>query len=703
MAQSPKQRPSRTARAHNKAGKSKRRPGLVRRFVAWFITGVVRLTIAIAWRSIAIGAVALGTAVLYIAAILPPPEELLDGRARGSVTMLDRDNRIFAWRGEQFGQIVRPQAATPDLINAIIASEDRRFYRHWGISPRGIASAMRINMAEGRNPLSGHGGSTLTQQTAKLICLGVPFDPQIWKSEADYELDCRRTTLTRKIKEAAYALAMEIRYTKDEILTIYLNRAFLGAGARGFEAASQRYFGKSVDRLTTSEAAMLAGLLPAPSRYAPTNNLQRSQDRAATVLRLMAEQQYITAAERSAAMKSPATLTPASSQRTGGYFSDWIMSTGPEFFTRTTTEDVMISTTFDPRIQGAVEAGVEQVFSRQVRSDSKAETAVVVMDRSGAVRAMLGGRDMRVRGVFNRATQAHRQTGSVFKSFVYAAAMEQGMRPSDIVLDAPLCLDVPGSRSWCPRNYRDEYFGEVTLSEAFARSLNMPAVRVSQEVGLEGIREVASGFGLGEELAVGPALALGASEATLLDIVAAYGGLLDGGRQIEPYGLLDLRLRDEAEPLMGQTGGIGARIIHERSARALIAMMYQTVELGTGRRAKIAGWEIAGKSGTTQEARDAWFIGFTADHVIGVWMGYDDNTPLTGVTGGGLPADIWREIVQRMVADQVAQPLPMARSGMTPVGSFVLSTPQMSGQENTATLDHAIQGTIRNLLDGITR
>ena len=274
------------------------------------LRGTLRLILGFAWRIGLVAALILAAAVGWFAVQLPEPSALVDGRTRGSVTMLDRDGRTFAWRGDQFGGVVRAQDMAPVLPRAVIATEDKRFHRHPGIDPIGVASAIRINLSEGRGPLSGHGGSTITQQTAKLLCLGVPYDPETWASEAEYEADCRRTTMARKIREAVFALAMEVRYTKEEILTIYLNRAFLGAGARGVEAAAQRYFGKSARAVDASEAALIAGLLVAPSRYAPTNDLERSNARAATVIRLMEEQGYLSPAEADIARASPATLSP---------------------------------------------------------------------------------------------------------------------------------------------------------------------------------------------------------------------------------------------------------------------------------------------------------------------------------------------------------------------------------------------------------
>jgi 1A family penicillin-binding protein len=628
----------------------------------WILAPVrwlLRLLWGIGWRIGAIMAVILALAVGYVYLTLPNMTSLLDGRARGSVTLMDQTGAVFAWRGDQFGGVVTTDTVSPHLKNAIVATEDRRFYRHFGISPRGVASAVRINLREGRGPLSGHGGSTITQQTAKLLCLGVPYDPETGMSEADYEADCRRGTIQRKMYEAIFAMAMEVKYSKDEILTIYMNRAFLGAGARGFEAASQRYFGKSAAEVNPAEAAMLAGLLVAPSRYAPTNDLDRSQNRAATIVRLMAEEGYLTEAEAAYAQANPAELSEAAEARAGGYFADWVMSTGPEFFTRKTTEDVIIRTTLDQRIQKAAEAAMISVFENKVREGSKAQAAIVVMSADGAVRAMVGGRNTKVSGGFNRATQALRQTGSSFKPFVYATALELGYSPNDVVLDEPYCMNIPGSGQWCPENYTRKHYGTVTLTQALKDSLNVPAVKVSESVGRENVRKVAEDFGIKSDLALGPALALGASESTLLEMTGAYAGILNGGSAVKPYGLIELRLLGDREPLMGAGGGIGERVIQERAARSLTYMMEKVVSDGSGGRAAINGWQLAGKTGTTQGARDAWFIGFSADYVAGIWMGYDDNSPLTGVTGGGLPAEIWHEVMVRVLDGLPPRALPM--------------------------------------------
>jgi len=594
---------------------------------------------------------------------LPAAVDQVDGRTRGSVTMLDRDGQVFAWRGEQFGGLIDPETVSPYLRDAVVATEDKRFYRHFGISPRGIASAIRINLSEGRGALQGHGGSTITQQVSKILCLGSHYDPASGISERDFERDCRQSSIWRKLKEVPFSFAMELKYTKDEILMIYLNRAYLGAGAQGFEAASQRYFGKSANAVNPAESALLAGLLVAPSYYAPTRDLQRSQNRAGVIIGLMREQGYLTEVEATLAQENPARLSEAAEARAGGYFADWVMETGPSFLTKSTTEDVIVSTTFDPRIQTAAEDALKFVFEEKVKRGSVAQAGIVVMSADGAVRAMVGGRKLNVAGQFNRATQALRQTGSSFKPFVYAAALDLGFRFDSIVVDEPITLNIPGSGPWSPKNYAGKFMGEMTLTEAMAYSVNTVAVKVSEEIGRDSVRKVAQDFGITSELDIGPALALGTSESTLLEMTGAYAGILNGGTSVRPYGLIDLRLQGDTAPLMGQEGGLGERVISENAARQLVYMMHQVSEIGTAKRALIPGWQIAAKTGTTQGARDAWFIGFTADYVVGVWMGNDDNSKLTGVTGGGLPADIWRETMVRINDGLTPAPLPMIDPG----------------------------------------
>ena len=323
------------------------------------------------------------------------------------------------------------------------------------------------------------------------------------------------------------------------------------------------------------------------------------------------------------------------------------------------------------RIQSAVDSALTHVFDTKVRAGSGAQAAVVVMTRDGAVRALVGGRRVHAAGNFNRATQALRQTGSLFKPFVYAAALETGYSFDDRIIDEPVTYHVRGSGPWTPKNYKGEYLGEITLTDALAFSVNTVAVKLSEGIGRHRVAELARRVGIGEHLARGPAMALGASESTLLAMTSAYASILNGGRRVDPYGVVNMRLKGQKQSLMSRVDSVGERVFSEETARQLIYMMHRVVTDGTGMRAMVSGTEVAGKTGTTQEARDAWFIGFSADYITGVWMGYDDNTPLTGVTGSGLPADIWRETMLRIHEDTTARPLPMINPGLVPDGRQV--------------------------------
>lgn len=682
----PKKRASRKKAAPRKRG-----------LVGWILfpfTWALRLILRLTWKLGVVVALLIGAGVLYFASQMPPIEAIVDARTKGSVTLLDRDGAVFAWRGDQFGGMVTADSVSRYLHDAVVATEDKRFYGHFGISPRGIASAVRINLSEGRGPLSGNGGSTITQQVAKLLCLGVPYDAATWKTEAAYEDDCRRTTIWRKVKEAIYSMGMEVAYSKEDILTIYFNRAYLGAGSRGFEAAANRYFGKSSADVNPAESAMLAGLLKAPTSYAPTNNMQRAVDRANIVLGLMEDQGYITPEQAGDARARPAQLSQAAQARAGGYFADWVMEQGPDFFTRDTTEDVVIRTTLDQRIQTAAETALTSIFETKLKPSSKAQAAVIVMSADGAVRGMVGGRDVRASGVFNRATQARRQPGSAFKPFIYATALDLGFSPNDMIDDAPLTINVPGSGPWIPENYDRKFKGPITLTQALYESRNIPAILLSEEVGRDLVRTVAQKFGIESDLAAGPALALGVSESTLLEMSGAFAGILNGGSAVQPYGLIDLRLKGETEPLMDNIGtGLQERVIQQSAARELTYMMSQVVARGTGTRAQIPGWELAGKSGTTNSARDAWFIGFNADYVIGVWMGYDDNSPMTGVTGGGLPAEIWQATMSRVVTGETPKPLPMDIPGPSTTGGVL--------EDTGIVADGQIMDVLNNILGGL--
>ena len=670
-----------TAKASAKGKKrsaAKRRAGgkKTSRFHVWFrnarkwaymhirniVRACARIGWAISWRTGVAGLLVFSLAVFYFYSRLPEASELLDTRTKGTIALLDRQGEIFAWRGSQLSA-VSAKEVSPHLRNAIVAAEDDAFYRHSGISPRGIAGAVFINLKEGRGPLSGHGGSTITQQVSKLLCLGAEYDPNSGISKASFERDCRTSTIWRKIKELPFAVALELKYSKDEILSVYINRAYLGSGAIGFEAASHRFFGKSSRGLSVSEAAMLAGLLSAPSVYSPMRSIDRANQRANIVIERMRKEGYLTSAQATEARSDPAVLSRAAKNKAGGYFADWIMDSGPAYITRDAIEDFEIRTTYDRKIQSAVDEALTHVFDTKVRVGSRAQAAVVVMTPDGAVRAMVGGRKVDAAGLFNRAASARRQTGSLFKPIVYAAALESGLRHDDKIIDEPVTYQVRGSGAWTPKNYKDEYLGEITLTEALARSANSVAVKLSEGAGRDRVATLARKLGVGSKLASGPAIALGASESTLLAMTGAYAGILSGGYHVEPYGVAGMQLKGKTEPLMSRVSTGHQRVFSENTARQLIYMMRRVVTHGTGKRAFVDGLEVAGKTGTTQQARDAWFIGFSADYVTGVWMGYDDNTPLTGVTGSGLPAEIWREVMVRIHDGKAIRKLPTIDRG----------------------------------------
>ena len=613
--------------------------GPVERFLRAILGGFLRLVWWIGFRVALVLMVVVGATTFFAYVTLPEMEALLDGRERGSVTLLDRNDETFAWRCEQF-QVTRTETASPHLVNAVIATEDRRFFQHFGLDPIGIARALAANVSAGRVV---QGGSTITQQVAKLLFFS------------------NTRSLERHIKQVPIVLAMELKYTKNDILSIYLNRAYLGAGAQGFEAAAQRYFAKSARAVTPAEAAMLAGLLKAPSRFAPTRDIEVAQGRAGVIIDLMESQGHLTRIEAELARADPAALSPAAAARAGGAFADWVMSAGPAFLTGATTEDVVIETTFDPRLQRAAETALARVFAEKVSAGSAAQAAIVLLSPDGAVRAMVGGRQpgAAAAGQFNRATQALRQPGSAFKTLVYAAGLESGMVPTDTFYDAPITLEVQGSANWSPKNYDRKFRGEVTLTEAFKASINTVAVKVSERAGRARVRGLAEDFGITAPIAAGPALALGTSEMTLLELTGAYAGILNGGRRSAPYGMRSIRLKSDTSALMGSDRERPVRVMTETAAGHLVYMMREVVTAGTGRRALLPDRPAAGKTGTTQAARDAWFIGFTGDYVAGVWLGYDDNTPLKGTTGGGLPADIWRETMIRAHEGLPPRPLPL--------------------------------------------
>ena len=556
------------------------------------------------------GALAVAGVLAWYGADLPATDSL-DATALGPrVTILASDGaEIGGFGGLRAGEVALTELS-PALLQAVIATEDRRFRRHFGIDVIAILRATLANAFSGRIR---QGGSTITQQLAKNLFLS----PE--------------RTFKRKVKEALLAFSLERRFSKDEILGLYLNRVYLGAGAWGVEAAARTYFGKSARAVSLAEAAMLAGLLKAPSRYAPSANPEGARERAAVVLGDMVEAGFITAEAAAAAQRTPAgAVKSALGQRGSRYFADWIVNRLPGYLGGG-GGDLRVATTLDRRLQRAAESALGAALAE---APGGAQGALIAMSPDGAVRAMVGGRSY-AQGPFNRAVNATRQPGSAFKLFVYLAGLEAGLTPDDVIEDRP--VDVEG---WRPRNYSGAFVGAVSLREAFARSINTVAVRVSERAGRHAVIEVAARLGISGEIAPHPSIALGAAEVNLIELTAAYGALANGGNAILPYGVVEIRDGGDGLAYRRQGSGLG-RAIGGREVALMTEMLEAAIAEGTGRAAALDR-PAGGKTGTSQDFRDAWFIGFTADLVAGVWVGNDDSAPMPGVTGGTLPARIWR-------------------------------------------------------------
>ena len=551
--------------------------------------------------------------VAWCALDLPDISEMGGGDRAGSVSVFAADGTFTAAYGDVYGGYVTLDGISPVLVDAVIAIEDRRFFRHWGFDPLALARAARVNWRAGRVV---QGGSTITQQLAKLAFL------------------TPARTLERKVQEMLLAFWLELRFEKSEILASYLNRAYFGAGAYGIATAARRYFGTTPARLNLAQSAVLAGLLRAPSRLAPTRHPDRARARADVVLQAMVASGRIEAADAAAARERPARVTGGDGTAWGGrFFADWVVSqTGPA---RDRAEDVEIAATLVPSLQLAAERAVRAGLA----DHPGVEGALVAMGLDGAVLAMTGGRSY-ARSQFNRAAQAARQPGSAFKIFVYLAALEAGWRPEDRVRDAPVTVG-----NWSPRNYNDVYRGNITLREAFARSSNSVAVRLMQDVGRGRVIRIAERLGITAELADAPSLALGVSEVSLVDMTAALVAVANGGSPVLPYGFVEVRTRSEGtlwerSPAPRRDGLQGATV------EAMRSLLKSVVRNGTGRKARLDGAEAFGKTGTTQDHRDAWFVGFAGDVVCAVWIGRDDFGPMPGVVGGGPPAEIWKAFMQ---------------------------------------------------------
>src|SRR6478736_215654 len=564
------------------------------------------------WAAIAIIGV-----VVWVGAHLPAIQSLEIPKRPPTIQIVGVDGSLLASRGEMAGTNVALKDLPPYLPKAFIAIEDRRFYSHYGVDPVGIARAAVTNLLH--RGVS-QGGSTLTQQLAKNLFL------------------TQERTLQRKLQEAELAIWLERKRSKNEILELYLNRVYFGSGAYGVEAAAQRYFGKSAKNVTLAEAAMLAGLVKSPSRLAPNRNPEGAEQRAKTVLTAMADAKFITEAQAQASIGHPSYNVKPAGAGTVNYVADWI---GEVLDDRVGQIDqsITVETTIDPKLQGVAEAAIIDELAAKSVKFNVSQGALVAMTPDGAVRAMVGGRNYSD-SQYNRAVTARRQPGSSFKPFVYLTALEQGLTPDTVRQDAP--IEVKG---WRPENYTHEYFGAVTLTQALAMSLNTVAIRLGLEVGPKNVVRTAHRLGISSKLEPNASIALGTSEVSVVELVGAYAPFANGGFTATPHVVTRIRTLSGKLLYMRQADE-HIQVVDPRYVGMMNAMMRETLISGTAKKAEIPGWPAAGKTGTSQDYRDAWFIGYTANLVTGVWLGNDDNSPTKKATGGGLPVEVWSRFMR---------------------------------------------------------
>jgi penicillin-binding protein 1A len=555
-------------------------------------------------------------AIGWVAAHLPPIQSLEVPKRPPSIQIVGLNGRVLATRGEMGGAAVPLRELPPFFPKAFLAIEDRRFYSHHGLDPLGV---VRAGIANILHRGVSQGGSTITQQLAKNLFL------------------TQERTVQRKLQEVILAIWLERKFSKDEILELYLNRVYFGSGAYGVEAAAQRYFGKSARAVTLPEAALLAGLVKSPSRLAPTRNFDGAERRAQIVLAAMADAGFVTDDAAKVAMMAPPKIVKPSAGGSLNYVADWVMDVLNDLVGRV-EQDVVVETTIDPSLQAAAEkALIEEIAAKGAKLDVE-QGALVAMTPQGAVRALVGGRNY-AESQFNRAVAAKRQPGSAFKPFVYLAALERGLTPDTVREDRP--IDVKG---WKPENYSREYFGPVTLTRALALSLNTVSVRLTMEVGPAAVVRTAHRLGITSKLDSNASIALGTSEVSVTELVSAYVPFANGGIAVAPHVIERVRTSGGKLMYRARNPGLG-RVIEERHVAMMNQMMQETLATGTARKADLAGIPAAGKTGTSQDFRDAWFVGYSGHLVAGVWLGNDDNAA-TKATGGSLPVEIWSRFMK---------------------------------------------------------
>jgi penicillin-binding protein 1A len=594
----------RRKRGKRRKSKSRRRPLLVR-LAYW--SAVVGLWLFIA---------AVGT-VGWVGAHLPPIQSLEIPKRPPTIEIVDNSGRPLARRGDLAGPPVALKDMPPYVPRAFVAIEDRRFYEHFGVDPFGIARAFVANVLHRG---VAQGGSTITQQLAKNLFL------------------TQERTITRKLQEVLLALWLERKFSKTQILELYLNRVYFGSGAYGVEQAAQRYFGKSARQLTLAEAAMLAGLVKSPSRLAPTRNYREAEKRAKIVLAAMADLHFISPASERLALAQPPRVVAQASGGSVNYVADWVMDALNDILGHV-DEDIVVRTTVDAGLQATAEKALDEELAAKGPKANVSQGALVAMTPQGAVRALIGGRNY-ADSQYNRAIAARRQPGSAFKAFVYLTALEHGLTPDTIREDRP--INVHG---WTPENYGHEYYGPVPLAKALALSLNTVSVRLTLEVTPQAVVQTAHRLGIASKLEPNASIALGTSEVSPLELVGAYAPFANGGFAVLPH-VIDRISDAHGKVLYAFPPEQLGRVIDPRYVAMMNAMMEQTLTIGTARKASLPGWNAAGKTGTSQDFRDAWFVGYTPHLVTGVWLGNDDGTPTKHVTGGSLPVDIWSRVMR---------------------------------------------------------
>ena len=556
----------------------------------------------------------LSIAVTWSLLNLPETESIQISR-QPSITFLDKEGRIIASYGDIYGQSIQYNDLPEDLINAVIVTEDKRFFYHPGVDLKGIARAVYINLKAGRIL---QGGSTITQQLAKNLFL----TPE--------------RSFTRKLHELILSFWLEMRFTKEQILSIYLNRVYLGSGTYGVQAASEKYFNKKVEELNLYESALIASLLKAPSKYNPIANEKLSNIRTSKVLENMLKDGLISSKNLDQAKINNARYEKfTSAPKSTRYFVDWLLPRVKSYLGEI-KEDLIVRTTLDVKLQKIAEDSVNNITENFPSAD---QSALVALNINGGVIAMVGGRDYGD-SQFNRVTQAQRQPGSAFKIFVYLAGLYSGYEPDDLMEDSEININ-----GWSPKNYKKEYLGEIKLDQAFSKSINTIAVKLSEDIGRENVIKMAKSLGISSPILNSPSLALGTSEVNLLELTAAYDVLANNGNGVFVHGIRSIE-NTSGKVLFLRKGQGPGKVLDPDIVETMTKMMELTIQTGTGKNAKI-NRPAAGKTGTSQSLRDAWFVGFTSDIVVGVWFGNDNDSPMKNITGGTAPAILWKDFMSK--------------------------------------------------------